>query len=504
MMFSSAFGGEGPGLSPRITQRMEQRLSPQMVLAMKILQLPALELQQMIKEELETNPTLELNEDNLISLKDKTDEPASSNKEDSPKEIGEADTVKVLDHDRESSPRTNSSSRSDSIDKKWETMQNVADKPESIQDYLYQQFTMLEADEADLEIAKNIIYNIDENGYLKTSAEEIAQISQTTPEKVSELIYIIQQFDPPGIGARNIQECLLLQLTEDTPHLDIEKRIINDYLTDIQNNQLPKVAAALSISMDELKDIVHDISQLNPNPGAGFGKETAPEVVPDIIVTDIDGAYDIKLNKMYVPNLRINLYYQKLLSDPLTPQETKEYIKKKIESANQIIRSIRLRQTTLLRIAEEIIKAQDDFFKQGLSHLRPLKMQDIADKVGVHITTVSRAITSRSFNKEDSKRTGENSRALSTAKYIQTPAGIFSMKFFFSRATDPSADELKSNKVVFMAIKELIDNENKQNPLNDEEIISILKQKNVTMARRTVAKYRQILNIPPARIRKQF
>lgn len=503
------YNRHSPGLISKLTQRLEQRLSPQMVLAMKILQLPVLDLQLLVKEELEINPTLEIVEESITPPEKKTEDSPDKTSEEGEKDSPESDPVEVLDSNRESTYDSSyATTHGTYSDKKWEAVQNVAVNPLSLQDYLYQQFNLLETEETDREIARNIIYNINNDGYFSTSPEEIAQSTQANVEKVNKILRIIQQFDPPGVGARNLQECLLLQLMEDEPNLNLKKQIINNHLEDIKNNQIPKIASQLEISLEELKPIIQDLMRLNPHPGMNFSRENVPEIIPDVIVKELgNGGYDIKLNTDYIPQLRISQYYQRILSNPETSRETRAYIRKKIEFANQIIRAIRLRQNTLLRIAEDILKTQKDFFENGLTQLRPLKMQEIATRLGIHVTTVSRAISGRSSSqKQDANniRNEENRRSASASKYMDTPWGVFSMKFFFSRAADTSSGESQSNKVVLMTIKELIEQEDKSHPLSDDEIINLLKQKGINVARRTVAKYRQGLNIPASRIRKQY
>jgi len=486
-------------LSSELTQRLEQRLSPQMLQSMEILQLPTLELQLLIKQEMEINPTLELFEEQDLA-RDKTDDEAKDDKTDDEKTTPESDTVEILDKGRET-PTTERSNRQQSgIDRKWEAMQNVADKPASLQDYLYQQVKFIETDETTQNIAKYIIFNIDNNGFLNLTDEEIAQATQSTPEAVKAVLNIIQQLDPPGVCARNLSECLMLQLSEDDPNLKLKQQIIGNYMEDIKMNRLPLVADIIGKSIDEIQQAVQEISQLNPSPGNNFSRELSPHIVPDVFMIENDGDYEIRLNNDYVPNLRINQYYQKMLSDPATPPETKEYIKKKIEAANIIVLAIQQRQNTILRVAREIVKAQKEFFEKGMSYLKPLKMQDIAGRLGIHITTVSRAITSKPYSSED------NQKMVSTriSKYIQTPRGIFSLKFFFTRSTEGSMDEWQSVKSVLSMLQELISQEDKTATLSDAEIIKYLEGKGVKIARRTVAKYRQMLNIPSSKTRKKY
>jgi RNA polymerase sigma-54 factor len=495
----------GFNLNPELSQRLEQRLSPQMIQSMEILQLQSLDLQLLIKQEMEINPTLELAEEQEL-IQDKTDDRDKDDNTDDEKTAPESDPVEILDKDRETIHAERSPKQQLTTDRKWEAMQNVSDKPVSLRDYIHQQFKLMETDEKTKQIAEYIIFNIDDNGYIKLSEEEIAQATQSTADEVKKVLSIIQQFDPPGVGARTLQECLILQLSEHDSNIEIKKQIIANHLEDIQMNRIPLVVNILGKPLDDVQTVVSEILQLNPYPGKNFSRESTYHIVPDVFITAIDdrGDYEIRLNNDYVPPLRINQYYQKMLADPATPQETKDYIKKKIESANAIVLAIRQRQNTLLRISKEIVNAQKEFFDKGMSYLKPLKMQDIADKLKIHITTVSRAISSKQYKRTDEPKNDDTTKQAKASKYIQTPRGIFSMKFFFSRSTDSSINEWQSVKSVLSMLQELINQENKESPLSDAEIIKNLSEKGVKVARRTVTKYRQMLNIPSSQARKKY
>lgn len=495
----------GFNLNPELTHRLEQRLSPQMLQSMEILQLQSLDLQLMLKQEMEMNPTLELAEEQEL-IQDKTDDGTKDENTDDEKPAPESDPVEILDKERETLSSQHSLKQQPTIDRKWEAMQNVSDKPLSLQDYIHQQFKFMETDEKTEQIAKYIIFNIDNNGFIKLSDEEIAQAMQSTSDDVKKVLGIIQQFDPPGVGARTLQECLMLQLPEHDSNLEIKRQIIANHLEDIQMNRIPLVADILGKPLDEIQTVVKEILQLNPYPGKNFARESTYHIVPDIFITAVDdkGDYEIRLNNDYVPPLRINQYYQKMLADPETPQETKDYIKKKIESANAIILAIRQRQNTLLRITREIVNAQKEFFDKGMSYLKPLKMQDIAERLKIHTTTVSRAISSKQYKPAGEPKDEAAAKPAKTSKYIQTPRGIFSMKFFFSRSTDSSINEWQSVKSVLSMLQELINQENKESPLSDAEIIEKLGEKGVKIARRTINKYRQMLNIPSSQARKKY
>ena len=461
-----------------LQQKLELRLTPQLLQSLEILQLAALELQTIIKQELEANPTIEIKEEAESPEVTEKDKKSSESTE-----AAEATLLQLIEQQRES-PKTGgffSRPQSDS-DKRLELLQSIPDKLQTLQDYLFQQFNLLPDTEPHRSLAENIIYNIDDSGYLKVPVEEIAQVNNTSVEEVKGILEIVQRLGPTGVGAKDLPECLLLQLTEDDPHRELKTRLITSYLEQLNLNKFPAVAKEVAISLEELKQLVNEIRSLNPHPGAAFAGSHAPYIMPDIIIENIDGRYEIKFNTTYIPQLIISRYYQELLlSDKIAP-DVKDFIKKKIESANRLKLAIRFRQETIARIAREIVKIQKDFLEKGINYLKPLGMQGMAKKIGVHLATISRAVAN---------------------KYIQTPHGIFPMKFFFSRPSPSHSSELQSISSLRNTINELINQEDKKRPLTDSQMVKILKKKGVDIARRTVAKYRDILKVPPAHLRKQ-
>lgn len=486
--------GGGFKLGQELSQRLELKLSPQMIQSMEILQLTVMDLQAMVKQELEMNPTLETVEAEKKPKEETSDEQNQTSSE---------SALDILDRNRDASSGSGGGSKASLMsDKKWEALQSVAAKSSSIQDYLLRQFNIMGAAKADTQIAENIIYNVDNAGYLKVSVEDIANDTASDVSKVSEILDIIQNFDPPGVASRDLHECLINQISENDPDFEIKKTLIRNHLEDVKMNRIPQIASSLGMDLEDCKCIVEDVMSLNPRPGSSFSREIVPDIVPDVIVEEVDGEYEIKLNSDYIPRLKISQYYHKMLGNPATPAKTKEYIKKKMEAANMIIRAIRLRQDTLVRIVREIMKHQEEFFEKGLEYLKPLKMEEIAKKVGVHTTTVSRAVSAQQYR--NVKKTDEDtSQHVRTYKYIQTPRGILSMKFFFSRSAATESQDTQSNRVVLNQIKELVSKEDKQKPFSDEEIIKLLKEKGINIARRTVAKYRKELSIPSSQLRRQ-
>ncbi|KPJ63075.1 MAG: hypothetical protein AMS15_01845 [Planctomycetes bacterium DG_23] len=488
--------------------RLEQRLklAPQIIQSIEILQLPLLALEQRINQELVENPVLELRQVSPEEetppaeepLEERTTEETDFAKLD---ELAEAweDYFSYASRPRPSEPAE---------DKKFQAIQNTPAPAPSLQDYLTMQMNLLNL-EADLRTAvANIIYNIDDNGYLRYSIEEIAaslvasggagEAGGIPLEKLEEALKVVQGLDPPGVGARDLRECLLLQMSGGEPTL--AREIVEDRLEDIQKNLYPKVARALGVSIEEVKEAVEFIGHLNPYPGALFSGQSAPYVLPDVIVEVQDGEYEVRLEERLSSNIFISPYYRRLLDSRGGDSKVRSFVRKKIQGARWLIEAIEQRRTTLFKIAKALVEFQTDFLEKGVAYLKPLKMQEVADATGVHVSTVSRAIS---------------------GKYIQTPFGIYEMKFFFaggparrpralisiSEAPSlPLREEAKGDswKAVKYKISQLVDKEDKKNPLSDEEIVKKLRAEGTQIARRTVAKYRRELGIPSSRRRREY
>ncbi len=314
-----------------------------------------------------------------------------------------------------------------------------------------------------------------------------SKVSLPTPAAVTDqndaekALALVQGLEPAGVGARNLKECLLLQLGDGGNAL--LREIIAEHLEDVEQNRLPRIVQRTGRSMDEIKAAVEEISRLNPRPGASFGGTSAPRIVPDVIVEYTDKGYEVRLEDGGVPNLFISSLYEKLVAAKDVPEETRRYLRDKIRSARWLIDAIEQRRTTLFRISRAIVDFQTDFLDFGLSRLRPLRMQEVADKVGVHVSTVSRAIAD---------------------KYIQTPRGVFPMKYFFTGGVSTENGEVQTWRTIQQEIKDLVDREDKSSPLSDEEIAERLSQQGSPVARRTVTKYRKALAIPSSRRRRAY
>jgi len=466
--------------------RLEQRLklSFQLIQNLDILLLPTIELEARINQELEQNPTLEISDGSESA---RSGESESGDAESGPARLAPVpeppsadgsspDTVtEILDRERDYTFRKNYRGMGDITDAKIEAMQNTPDRPESLQDYLYFQFLLMDLSESTRMLGKNIIYNIGDDGFLKTPLADIAGTNGVALEAAEKVLGIIRKLDPPGVGSRNPTECLLMQLSEHDGNFELKKLLISQYLERLQPNKLSDIAKELNIPLDELEQAMDEIKALNPHPAAGFSSEDIPYIVPDVIIAKIEDNYEIKIQSEYFPSLVISHYYRQIIADKNADKQTKDFIRDKINAANGLLQSIQLRKITLRQVAAQILLAQRDFFDNGLEHLRPMMMRDMAKKLGVHLSTVSRVVAN---------------------KYVQTPHGVFSMKFFFSSTAEGSEGGACAQPVILAATRQIIENEDKAHPLSDIKIAALLKAKNFTVSRRTVALYREMLEIP--------
>jgi len=469
-----------------LQQRPELRmkLAPQIIQSIEILQLPTLELQQRLKQELMENPLLEMQEIIPDEEEETAEDPPREERAETDddfekmKEIEEA----VRDYGSQKVRRSPESSEGD---RKYEAMQNTAARPISLQDYLFDQYSLLETPDELSEVAENLIYNIDDDGYLQYDLEEIAESmdGRATPEDAERALKIIQSLDPPGVGARNLGECLLLQMRNDPDDHSLARELIANHLEDLYMNRIPKIAKNAGCSVEEIKEAVEFISHLNPKPGIAFSSDVSPYVIPDVVVEYVDGEYEVRLEDDRLPRVYINSAYSRLLRDRRTSEPAKDYIRKKIQAARWLIDSIEQRRNTLFKISRAIVGVQRPFLEKGVAHLVPLKMQTIAQATGVHVSTVCRAISE---------------------KYVQTPVGIFPLKFFFTGGTRTTDGRVRSRKSVKELVRHVIHTEDKRNPLSDDEVAAKLQADGLDIARRTVTKYRKGMSIPSSRQRREY
>jgi len=471
-------------ISQRLTQTLKQ--SPQQVLLSSLLQLPMLSLEHKIRLELETNPLLE--EDTSLEEELET-EPIEELKleqvdsdntpEDEPEvneEAGEIEWDEIL-NDEESfeyrMPRDNSA--------------EVFERPEVYQstlpETLLNQLNMTKLSEREYVIGEYIIWNINDDGYLATSEETIAENLGVTIEEVEKVLHVIHYFEPVGIAARDLQECLLIQMKDKENLNPTAIEILADHFDDFKNKRYEKISKKMNISLEELKVVIEEIRKLNPKPGEGYINYKENYVVPDLIVEKVDGKFRVELYDWNIPHLRINNSYKKLLLDKRkTSKETKDYIKQRLESARWLINSIHQRRITIKKVMVAIVDKQREFFEKGKNHIKPMILKDIADDIGMDISTVSR---------------------VTNGKYVQTDYGVFELKYFFSERIHGEEGDV-SNKKIKSKIRVIIEKEEPKKPLNDQKIAEILKNEGFQVARRTVAKYREQMKIPVSRLRRKI
>ena len=472
-------------LQPRLDLKL--KLAPQIIQSIEILQLPMLALQDRITQELEENPALELDEE--TPSEDGTEAAAETETEELVEKVGADEYDKLADlADGWQDFFTQTGRRfvsSGEKDEKLEALQNTAAPPTSLQDHLHAQIQLMDLSPEQADLADNIIYNLDPNGYLRHPVEEIAE-SLEPPRPVEELqaaLDIVQSLEPRGVGARDLGECLLLQLDPEEQDYSLKRELICKYLNDIEGNRLPKIAKALGQSIDAVKELIAELGSLNPKPGALYGGEVVPYIIPDVVVECDKGEYIVTLQDYFLPNLYISPEFRSMLRDSKNGNETREWIRRKIESAKWLIEAIEQRRSTLFRVSEKIVEKQRGFLDHGIPQLRPLKMQEVADELSIHVSTVSRAIA---------------------RKYMQTPRGIYDMKFFFTGGLAKDNGDMESWNAVRQKLLDVIEKEDKSRPLSDEDIMKKLQERGIDIARRTVTKYRKALKIPSSRKRKTY
>lgn len=477
-----------------ITQRLTQTLkqSPQQVLLSSLLQLPMLSLEHKIKMELETNPLLE--EDTTLE-EELEAEPVQEMKI-------EKDEKKEKD-EKESSEEEEPETKDEVEEIEWDEILNdedsfeykipkdnsaeVFERPEvyhsSLPEVLLNQLNMTKMTEHEYMIGEYIIWNINEDGYLSTKVENIADNLSVTVDDVEHVLSIIHYFEPVGIGARDLQECLLIQMKDRDNPDPVALEILANHFDDFKNKRYEKIEKKMNIGLEVLKNVIEEIRKLNPKPGEGYINYNENYVIPDMSVEKIDGKYQVELYDWNIPHLRINNSYKKLLLDKKkTSKETKDYIKQRLESARWLINSIHQRRMTIKKVMESIIEKQYDFFEHGKNYIKPMILKDIADEIGMDISTVSR---------------------VTNGKYVQTDFGVFELKYFFSERIHGDEGDV-SNKKIKQKIKTIIEKEAPQKPLNDQKIAEMLKDDGFRVARRTVAKYREQMRIPVSRLRRRI
>jgi len=481
--------------------RMQQKqiLAPRMIQSMEILQLPILALEDRIEQELVDNPVLEIHEEvDEFAEPAEPPEPVLPVSEDEKALVIDETGNMAKDFERlmemeelypehfEEQFRPSRNRIEEEMERQHDLLANQEDHPETLHDYLTHQLGFFDLTPELRAMAERIIYNLDHNGYLPSSLSDILG-AEATPENLAlaeQALKVIQQMDPPGVGARDLRECLLLQLTPGMSCYQELRTLISDHLKDIESNRLPLISRRTGYSLERIQAALAELRKLNPRPGSAFNTEKPPPVRPDVFVERMDdGSYRVRLEEGRVPSLYISPYYKQLLATGKLGPEAKEYLKRKLNSAQWLIDSIRQRRATLTKIAQAIIDHQREFLEKGPAYIEPLRMQEIAEKVGVDVSTVSRAVD---------------------GKWVQTPSGIYPLRRFFCGGTVSADGGEVAWDTIRLKLKEIIDYEDKRSPLSDEEIVAELAKQGITVARRTVTKYRKLMKIPSSRQRRQW
>jgi RNA polymerase sigma-54 factor len=455
---------------------LQQVLAPQLQQSLQILQAATLELKNIVQQELQTNPVLE--ED--ASLQETEDR--SSDEADFQEEF---EKLAKLDEEWRDymAQNVSYSARSQEDEERRQFFLDSLANQETLQQHLLDQLNTADVDAKKRKAAELLIGNIDDIGFLSAPMDEIANLSGTPIEDLQPALELVQTFHPVGVGARDLKDCLLIQLRRLGKAQSLEYQIVDQHLDDLGRKRYPDIARRLGVTVDQVQKAANFIATLDPKPGQIFSPEPNTYVLPDVVVEKVGDEYVVSLTGDQIPHLRINKTYRDLMTQSRNGGEVRDYIREKIRSGKFLIKSIHQRQQTILNIAIEIVKRQGDFLDHGTAFLKPMTMVQIADAVGVHETTVSRAIS---------------------GKYIATPQGVVEMKFFFTPGYQTNDGVALSNTSVKETIADLVRNEDNRMPLSDKEIVEILSERGIPIARRTVAKYRAELNILPSNLRKQF
>ncbi|VGO21190.1 RNA polymerase sigma-54 factor [Pontiella sulfatireligans] len=468
-----------PGLALSQEMKMSQVLAPHLFQSLEILQMPLLDLQQMIKQELSENPTLEA----TLEQADEQIEIEQGTKDVERDEFdNELEKLAALGEEFDSYQDRGQISGGTDAEEKYQYMMDSLSEASSLHDQLLDQLALSGLDDYEKKIAEIVIGNIDDEGYLQLDVEDLLALPNFPVETLDKILDTIHDFEPAGVGARDLRECLLLQLKRMKREDSQEYQMIDQHLDLIGRHKYEDIARAMGLTSDRVKELAKAVAKLDPKPGRNFSEERIEYVTPEILVEKKDGEYVITQNKKPYPHLFISQKYLQMLKDPKTSKEVKTYIREKIAKSKQFIQSIDQRMDTIYRIAVEIVRIQRDYFDYGVSKLRPLNMKTVAELLEVHETTISRA---------------------TAGKFMQTPRGLLSMKYFFKPGIMTASGEAISNESVKAALGDIVRAEDKKKPYSDAKIVTLLEEKGMKIARRTVAKYRDQLRILPSHLRKQ-
>ncbi|MBL9204291.1 MAG: RNA polymerase factor sigma-54 [Opitutaceae bacterium] len=493
----------GPGFSQDLRQRQTQSLvlAPQLRQSLKILQVAALDLRSVIQEELQNNPTLEELPMEGTSLEQQSEErerdnlnrdgegpneaPSQSNEREQMDFSKEFEILTKLDEDWRDYMSNAGGAQpftADDAEKRQHFFDSLVTET-SLQEHLMRQAEMTDLSKPAMLAMQHLVGSLDDRGFLTQTASDVALQTGLALDIVQDALKTLKAFEPAGIGAKDLGECLVLQLQAKNRGDSLAARIVRDHFALLTRRRIPEIARKIGAHMDDVQEAIEEIGTLDPAPGRRFADDNNRVVVPDVTVEEDRGEWKIILNSDYIPRLRISNTYKEMIAKGALSKDERDYVRERMRSGKFLINSIEQRQQTIERITREIIKVQEEFFREGVSRLKPLTMTQIADAVGVHETTVSRAIAN---------------------KFIKTPHGVFEFKFFFTPGYQADSGESVSNTSVKEMIDELVSLEDKSHPLSDQEIVAKLQEKGINIARRTVAKYREELGLLPSNLRRDY
>lgn len=473
--------------------RMEQRLTPQLIQSMNILQLGVSDLEALVEQELEKNGALETEEiaEPTAAVAEPPKAPTDGQSDALSESFTRLDRLAreyEMDFDDPGRNFRKPAGGGDERDAKMDAMANTASRGQSLQEHLLAQWSLLDLSPVIREAGTAIINQLDDNGYLRATLEEVAaKVKPPQPlEIMEEALVEVQLLDPPGVGARDLRECLLLQIDGLPGDNRIERAIVDQHLDEAARNLLPAIARSTGYSVEEISAALDVIrKELHPHPGRLVGERAEPAIRPDVIVeyADTGGDLTVRLARGNDPRLRVSPQYVEMAKSRAIEKDVREFARKGIEAAGALIDAVQFRRQRLLEVARIITERQHEFFEIGPQGLRPLRMSELAEQLSCDPSTISRTVAD---------------------KYVQTPRGIYPMRYFFTGGTETDTGEVTSWDSVRSRVAEIIKGEDNKDPLNDDQIVDILKKEGIEISRRTVAKYRQVLDIPPARRRKKF
>ena len=443
--------------SLELTQSQKLIMTTQLKQSLSILNMSKLELEEEIKREAENNPLVEVEKSG---------------------EINWEEYIKDMDRSRRLD-RTEISYNPDNE----VNLENLVKYSSNLYEDLKFQISLYKLTDKELEVCEYIIDSLDEDGYLRTEEKVIVDTLKIDEELFEKCLISVQQLEPSGVGARSLSECLMIQLASLGIYNEILEEIVTKDLNLIANNKYKEISKKYNMSLQKCVELINIIKTLDPKPGRTCSVEKSVYIQPDVTVEKIDDEFIVYLNEKDSYQIRINSYYKDILKNSQSDESAKEFIKERLNSATGLMKNIESRKTTVLKIAEEIVKAQDEFLRKGTKYIKPLKMKDIAEKLEFHESTISRGVN---------------------GKYMLTPFGVYEFRYFFSSAIETENNEMASSTSIKKIIKETIKDENKKKPLSDDHISKLLKEKGINVARRTVAKYREELGIPSSSKRKEY